>query len=337
MSRRCSCAVSSEAGRSGSWRPTRSSAPSAFCSASRSSTRAFGVLNTVRNGPSCSSRRPAPTSVFWSAVEFGENGRRLLRADDSLEHARARRAGELGPIDPHGALLRDELADERFERGRLAAPVRTDQRVHASGGEIEIDVVERDEAAEALRQAAGAQRFGATRLEVARAREASVSERAAAAFERAPPVTRGREQASAAEAEDEQHPVAGEHLLEPPGREAAETADLLRCIRERADQEQADDWAERQPRSAEDDRHEELERDGWPVRRRVRDLEQLDSEGARNAGDHGGSGEDPKACACEPVHRAPPRHAVDRGPRQRRARAPGARSPRARERRARGA
>ena len=115
----------------------------------------------------------------------------------------------------------------------------------------------------------------------------------------APPVTRGREQASAAEAEDEQHPVAGEHLLEPPGREAAETADLLRCIRERADQEQADDWAERQPRSAEDDRHEELERDGWPVRRRVRDLEQLDSEGARNAGDHGGSGEDPKACACD--------------------------------------
>ena len=89
MSRRCSWAVSSAAGRSGSCSPTSSSAPSAFCSASRSSARAFGVRNSVRNGPSCSTAEPRADEGVLERAQLGEDGRRLLRADDPLQDARA--------------------------------------------------------------------------------------------------------------------------------------------------------------------------------------------------------------------------------------------------------
>ena len=181
MSRRCSWAVSSDAGRSGSCRPTSSSEPSAFCSASRSSARALGVRNTVRNGEG-RARGEDPHRRARSGARSAR-GRRpspagCRRLPGARAHAGARPAR--WPLTADGSFLGDELADERLERRRLPAAVRPNQRVHSSGRDLEVDVVEGDEAAEALREAARPQRLGRLDGEAAHAQAGSVSERASA-------------------------------------------------------------------------------------------------------------------------------------------------------------
>ena len=90
MSRRCSWAVSSTAGRSGSCRPT-SSARRALSLGDRFVRRAFGVRrHACGTGRRAAAEAGADERVLERG-QLGEDRRRLLRADDSLPSTRALR------------------------------------------------------------------------------------------------------------------------------------------------------------------------------------------------------------------------------------------------------
>jgi hypothetical protein len=100
-----------------------------------------------------------------------------------------------------------------------------------------------------------------------------------------PPSTDEGEEPCAAEAEQEEHSVAGQHLLDPSRRQAPRGADLLGGVREPGDHGQPHDRAEREPRAAEDDGNEELKREHRPVCGWVRDCRELDAERSGQTGD----------------------------------------------------
>ena len=104
------------------------------------------------------------------ALERGQaaEGRRSLQG---AHHAGVR--ARLGPGRPGTAVDEDlarverEHAAERTERGRLPRPVRTDQRDRLAGRDVEVETVERANAAVGLRQAAGGERGRAPRRRLA--------------------------------------------------------------------------------------------------------------------------------------------------------------------------
>ncbi len=86
--------------------------------------------------------------------QLGEQGRGLERAAEPGPGAVVR--GQLGDIAPEeldGARNRSEAAD-RVEQGRLAGPVRADETDHLTGIGMEVDPVDRDDAAVANRERA---------------------------------------------------------------------------------------------------------------------------------------------------------------------------------------
>jgi hypothetical protein len=102
--------------------------------------------------------------VIGAEAEFGqERPRRLLgHVRGRLERREQLPAPQLVTLlceltehdrvaDDASAFGEGDAADNRIEQRRLAAAVRPDQRVDAPGGEVEVEVVEGDEAAEALR------------------------------------------------------------------------------------------------------------------------------------------------------------------------------------------
>ena len=77
------------------------------------------------------------------------------------ERARPRRARACAgsvvmsaAVEDDAAAVARELAAELRDERRLAGAVRADQRVHLAGADVEVDVVGRDHAAEALLEAA---------------------------------------------------------------------------------------------------------------------------------------------------------------------------------------
>jgi hypothetical protein len=84
--------------------------------------------------------------------------RQVLERRVVLEHEPdvallGRQAGGVEALDHHGPLVRVLEAGDDPQQRRLAAAAGTEQRRELAGGDGEVDVVERDEIAEALRHA----------------------------------------------------------------------------------------------------------------------------------------------------------------------------------------
>ncbi len=156
--------------------------------------------------------------------------------------------------------------------------------MHRTRTDVEVEIVERDEALEALGEPACGERLGAgharERFDVGGRKDV----RRGFAVP-APPAADRRQQADTAQSEDEQQAVARQHLLEAPGREPTQRTHLLGCVRERGDEEEPCDGAERRRDTADDDCDEEREGEHGPVRRRVGDPRELDRERSRETGD----------------------------------------------------
>jgi hypothetical protein len=107
------------------------------------------------------SSSPTPASVDSAERrrQVAEDGRRLQRADDSVEDAVARaepRHGRAAPDDV--APIRAEGAGQQPEHRRLPRPVGAEQRVDLAGMDVDVDVVGSGERSVVLRQAAPRQR-----------------------------------------------------------------------------------------------------------------------------------------------------------------------------------
>jgi hypothetical protein len=157
MSRRCSCAVSSAAI---DVRETDK--------VERVEGPALGraVLGARLRRPERRPERPgelAPQSGADEDVlerrQVGEDGGRLLRADDSEQSPRTSRPRQLRSPQADRAGLGAQLADEGPQGRRLATAVGADQRVHLARLEVEVEVIESDKTAETLRHAARLQRL----------------------------------------------------------------------------------------------------------------------------------------------------------------------------------
>ena len=92
-------------------------------------------------------------------AQVREHGRRLLRADDAVLGAVAlRQLEELLPTELQRPSVGVELARDHLERCRFSGAVGTDQRVHGSRRQLELEPIERLEASEPLREAAHRER-----------------------------------------------------------------------------------------------------------------------------------------------------------------------------------
>ena len=110
-----------------------------------------------------------PLQPEVAAVDHEVLADRQLGVERVLLGHDAETGADLGPVarrvQPHhpkvtGADRRD-AADHPHRRG-LARPVRTEEAERLAGGDVEVDVVDRDELAETLRQAAGRDEGGFT-------------------------------------------------------------------------------------------------------------------------------------------------------------------------------
>ena len=285
-------ADSSAAGRPrSSSRPTSSSAPSARRSAFASSARACGVRKSVRKGPERRRRRPAPTRACSSTVRSGKIAV-VCWVPTTPRRARSRWGDRLQPVALRGRSSRSPAAarpTSARQRGCLARPVRPDQRMHRARPDVEVEVVERDEALEALREPACGQRLRAlSTLAAARpcGRRNDLSATAPRCLD--PPAARRRQKPDSAQSEDEQQAVAVSISSSRPGGSPRSAPTCSASMRERGDERGAPRRGRARVRdAADDDGDEEREREDRPVRRRVGDLRELDRERSRETCDRG--------------------------------------------------
>ena len=262
----------------------------------------------------------APTSAFSSTLK-SEHGRRLLRADDAVLGAVAlRQLEELLPTElqrPSSAWSSPEITLSAVDFPEPLGPISacTDPGDSSSSSRSSASRLPN--------------RFERPRTAEGAVRPAQLARRARArpgAGSHPPPPGAGQwNQPRAAESEDDEHPVARQHLLQPAGG-SPRSEPISSATFENAAITARPTTGPSGTGPAEDDRHEELEREHRAVGGRVGDPATARRRAPGQARDHGGGRE-----RSEPQARdrdADAERGLDRrGRRRARARGPGEMTP----------